>query len=141
MGDSSNGCAGGGGLTSVRKTGSATVQFTVPAGGGAALMQPGQPAGGTGAGSNSTESGGSAGFGSEGGGGGAGEPGGLGCSTFQCPGDPGAYGTLPGGFTSENGMLSGDPAQTGIANYQRCPSTTGQGSGGSGCVVLRCTTP
>ncbi|MDY7762789.1 hypothetical protein U0E18_31895, partial [Burkholderia pseudomallei] len=44
LGDSAAGCAGGGGLTSVRQTGSVTRQFTVPAGGGASLQTPGQPA-------------------------------------------------------------------------------------------------
>ncbi|MFZ5442743.1 MAG: hypothetical protein ACOZQL_22225, partial [Myxococcota bacterium] len=39
---------GGGGLTSVRQTGSVTRTFTVPAGGGASLSTVAQPAGGTG---------------------------------------------------------------------------------------------
>lgn len=138
---------GGGGLTSVRQTGSVMRGFSVPAGGGAGLMAAGQPAGGTGAGSGTTRSGGDAQSGTEGGGGGAGENGGLGAQGFQGAGDPGAYGMLPAGFTSQNGMTSmipgmaGTPAQTGTSNYALCPSGTGNGQGGNGCVVVRCTTP
>lgn len=138
---------GGGGLTSVRQTGSVMRGFSVPAGGGAGLMAVGQPAGGTGAGSGTTRSGGDAQVGTEGGGGGAGENGGLGAAGIQGAGDPGAYGVLPAGFTSQNGTTSmipgmaATPAQTGTSNYALCPSGTGAGQGGNGCVVVRCTTP
>ncbi|MBL8920226.1 MAG: hypothetical protein JNJ54_15270 [Myxococcaceae bacterium] len=135
---------GGGGLTSVRQTGSVTRSFVVPAGGGAGLAAAAQPAGGMGAGSASTLSGGNAQTGTEGGGGGAGQNGGNGASTFQGAGDPGAYGTLPSGLTSENGTvnpipgMASNPAQTATQNYALCPSGTGAGRGGNGCVVVRC---
>lgn len=138
---------GGGGLTSVRQTGSVSRSFTVPAGGGASANSVAQPAGGTGAGSNTTRAGGDADLGTESGGGGAGENGGLGGSTFQAAGDPGAFGTLPSGLTSAvgatafPGMPPAAPAQSSTRNYALCPSDTGTGQGGNGCVVVRCTTP
>lgn len=133
---------GGGGLTSVRQTGSATVSFTVPAGSGAGMMAPGKPGGGMGAGSATTQTGGDADVGSEGGGGGAGDPGGLGASAAQGAGDPGAFGTLPAGLTSSVAtLLSLSPPQNGTPNYALCPSGTGSGDSGNGCLVLRCTTP
>jgi hypothetical protein len=138
---------GGGGLTSVRQTGSVTRTFTVPAGGGASLSTVAQPAGGTGAGSNSTQAGGDAQPGTEGGSGGAGENGGLGASGFQGTGDPGAFGTLPSPLASQvgavgvPGLLPASPAQASTANYALCPSGTGNGQGGNGCFVVRCTTP
>ncbi|MFZ5440210.1 MAG: hypothetical protein ACOZQL_09395, partial [Myxococcota bacterium] len=85
--------------------------------------------------------------GTEGGGGGAGENGGLGASSFQGAGDPGAFGTLPSPLVSEVGAVSvpgmppAAPARASTANYALCPSGTGDGQGGNGCFVVRCTTP
>ncbi len=133
---------GGGGLTSIRQTGSATVSFTVPGGSGAGMMMPGKPGGGMGAGSATTRRGGDADIGSQGGGGGAGDPGGLGATAAQGAGDPGAFGTLPSGLTSSVAtLLSVAPPQDGTPNYALCPSNTGRGESGDGCFVLRCTTP
>jgi hypothetical protein len=127
---------GGGGLTSVRQTGSVTRTFAIPGGAGAASTGIAQP-GGTGSGGAASRAGEDALGGSSAGGGGAGDPGGL-AGTSSMPGQPGAFGTLPSGITSimGNNSSSGGASR---ADLGLCPSGTADGmSGGNGCVVVRC---
>jgi len=139
---------GGGGLTSVQITGSATQTFVVPAGAGGSefgdrmaasvTVTPGSTTTGyTGAAGNNDE-----------GGGGAGDPGGA-------SNNAGAYGALPAGLTAYDsvedfGAGKWVPAGTSNNDYSRCMGAdsiaagTGDdllGYGGDGCVVLRCVAP
>ena len=135
---------GGGGLTSVQITGSATQSFSVPAGAGGGdfvgeeinvMVTPG---------ATTTGYAGAAGGNSEPGGG-AGDPGGA-------SGNAGAYGTLPAGLIAHDSLEDPNtfefgPAKTSNSDYSRCQGANmiaaGQsdlalGVGGDGCVILRC---
>lgn len=143
---------GGGGLTSVRLTGSATESFSVPAGGGGTGSQPGNEVGGSTTGGASDMNGLNADFGSGGGGGGAGDPGGTGGVFTDEPGAAGQYSmALPTGFVSENGV-GPEPANLSVTDHGLCSGggdgfvnaggSTGMGfRGGDGCVVIRCVAP
>ncbi len=152
MGDDVPGFKGGGqggGLTSLKQTGSVTLTFSVPGGGGAGSSP-------SGLGSNGGQmgaSGGAIGFDGNGadpnstaGGGGAGENGGL-AGGQDLPGNGGAFGLIPFGFIPA-ASSAGDPVppQTSLSDYNLCPfgtaqSPAGGGRGGNGCIVLRCTSP
>jgi hypothetical protein len=142
---------GGGGLTSVRVTGSLNESFVIPAGGGGTGSQPGNEVGGATTGGSGDSNGTAADFGSGGGGGGAGDPGGTGGIFTDEPGAAGEYGTLPSGFISANGV-GPSPANNGNTDYGLCNgggggsvppgAATGMGfRGGNGCVVIRCVAP
>jgi hypothetical protein len=139
---------GGGGLTSVQITGSATQSFVVPAGAGASEFADGMSMSVmTTAGTTTAGYAGAVGSGNQGGGG-AGDPGGAGEN-------PGAYGTLPAGLTPYDSIEDPNtfnwvPGGTSNADYSRCQGANsidaGAGSdflgvGGDGCVVLRCVAP
>ncbi len=135
----------GGGLTSVRRTGSATTSFAVPAGGGGTSngMYGGGSVGHSGG--AATNTGGDATLNQLGGGGGAGLPGGLGGSGGQ-PGNGGAFGSMPSGLTAtptDSASEMQTPNRT-INDYYRCPTGAGEaglGSNGNGCIVFRCVSP
>jgi hypothetical protein len=136
------GGGGGGGLTSVQQTGSATVSFSVPAGGGGGTSAGGSAgAGGT---ANTSNNGQDAAIGSLNAGGGAGEPGGV----SDTSGVGGSFGTLPSGLSSQAGG-SIDPANSIANDYGLCVGVSGGmvsagagnaagDEGGDGCVVIRC---
>lgn len=132
----SSGSGGGGGLTSVRLTGSSMASFTVPAGGGGQINAfPAALAAGEAGSGTATTRAGTVGT-SGGGGGGAGENGGRG--GLNAPGAPGAFGMLPATLTAQTGSADA-PAGTSRADYGLCPSNTASGTGdGHACVVLRC---
>ncbi|MFT5432649.1 MAG: hypothetical protein ACI9OJ_003351, partial [Myxococcota bacterium] len=141
---------GGGGLTSVRQTGSATVAFSIPAGGGGTAGDVGGDAGDVSSGGGASLAGEAATVASGGGGGGAGDPGGT--AGGGLPGVGGAFGTLPAGFTSAAGS-AGTPAGDASHDYGQCtgggdgsvaPGASGSimgGRGGNGCVSVRCVAP
>jgi hypothetical protein len=129
--------AGGGGLTSVRQTGSTTQSFSIPGGGGAAANGAAEPGGGPSAGGAPGPAGDSAAPGSEAGGGGSGQPGGL-AGIPGTVGNPGAFGSLPSGVMSVMGNFA-EPGGTTRADFSLCPNGTASGMfGGNGCVVVRC---
>lgn len=135
---------GGGGLTSISQTGSATTTIYVPAGGGASDAFAGEDVSMMSGGGAMGRAGESAGFGSMQAGGGAGATGGaIDASGY---GLAGTYGTLPMGFVTEDGS-SGVPGGTGYNDYNECVSQAGLNAGesdtltgysGDGCVILRC---
>ncbi|MEZ4328585.1 MAG: glycine rich domain-containing protein [Polyangiales bacterium] len=143
----------GGGLTSVRQTGSATVTFSVPGGGGGGVGQEGQSVGAAGSGDGSGQAGGAApdvGIGI--GGGGAGDPAGAAGTDLEVGGHAGAYGTLPGTLASANGAGDGNPANASAFDRSLCMGLTGGNpaagasaimtpDSGDGCVVIRCVGP
>ena len=134
---------GGGGLTSVQITGTTPHAFSVPAGAGAdefgTFTTTVSVAGGGGAAGYAGDIGSN-----DQGGGGAGDPGGT-------ENTPGAYGTMPSGLSANDGDANNfTPAGTTNADYSRCLGANminagaGDmtfGSGGDGCVVLRCVEP
>ncbi len=138
---------GGGGLTSLKQTGSATMSFVVPAGSGAGQMTPGEPGGGANAGSSTGKAGADGVTGTVSGGGGAGQPGGKGGGAQQAGsgGDPGAFGTLPTGLSSAVGATLRPPNDSRPDYVDVCSKagsypagSGGLSMGGSGCVIVRC---
>ena len=144
--------ASGGGLTSVRVTGSTNVSFVIPAGAGAAAMSPGQ---GTekGFGGGAMSSSGDDATCCDYGGGGAGEKGGA--LDFNNIMQAGSYGMYPAGFaTADSPFQDHQPANTSAPDYALCKGSSngqvkagagddllGSEPGGDGCVVLRCVAP
>lgn len=141
----------GGGLTSVRRTGSATTLFSVPGGGGGG--QDGFTEGGYGG--DGTSGGGASNAGDPGdefdmtSGGGAGEPGGT-AGDFVSGGAGGAFGVLPVGLTGVASSDGSTPRRYTNTDFPMCTdrlgfdnvggggNLSGSGQGGDGCVVIRC---